>query len=473
MKLLGNRKSKRTKLSLKYNIQKRVRENKRRVRKEAKRLGVKKRGHRDPGIPNSWPFKAEMLQELERKKDQREKELAQRKEEAKNTAREAQKQREAEAKQAALARDAERRAKRAADVDKSQKDVLKRMLQKCDVLLEVLDARDPIGCRCEALEAWAQEAGKRVVLVLTKADLVTPTVVSRWLQVLGQLGPTVAVQAEAGREGVGDLMRLLGHPPAKSSAAASGAPTAAPAEAVACVGYASVGKKTLAKAIRREAHGPIKWLLESVGRLRPASELAGNAAKLRAAVRGVLPQGQAKIDAVQTVRHFLERANLQTVMRRWRLPAFEGPDDFLSLWAKNRSLKNKRGNDAGLEFTARRVLADLSALPGCVCLPPEAAGGNPMWPAHSASRPAIEAVMQAQIAAMGEKGVGPTASGITLSSGSFGPDFDVKGALKDDEVASADGDEMSDESSDGEGEEEEDGEEDVEGEESEEGDMED
>eukprot|EP00971_Amphidinium_carterae_P063634 1259321-Amphidinium_carterae.1 len=29
----------------------------RRIKKEAKRLGIKKAKRKDPGIPNSWPFK--------------------------------------------------------------------------------------------------------------------------------------------------------------------------------------------------------------------------------------------------------------------------------------------------------------------------------------------------------------------------------------------------------------------------------
>merc|ERR1719263_1296141 len=71
------KKSKRQKLSTKYNLQKKVREHQRRLRKEAKKLGLDKKGKtkKDPGIPNNWPFKAEMLQELEKKKEKKEKEI--------------------------------------------------------------------------------------------------------------------------------------------------------------------------------------------------------------------------------------------------------------------------------------------------------------------------------------------------------------------------------------------------------------
>jgi nuclear GTP-binding protein len=47
--------------------------------------------------------------------------------------------------------------------------------QAADVILEVLDARDPLGCRCKELEqAIFSEFNytKKVILVLNKVDLV-------------------------------------------------------------------------------------------------------------------------------------------------------------------------------------------------------------------------------------------------------------------------------------------------------------
>lgn len=37
-----------------------------------------------------------------------------------------------------------------------------------DVIIEVLDARDPLGSRCPQVESAALEANKRVVLLLNK-----------------------------------------------------------------------------------------------------------------------------------------------------------------------------------------------------------------------------------------------------------------------------------------------------------------
>ena len=44
------------------------------------------------------------------------------------------------------------------------------MIEASDVVLEVLDARDPLGCRCpQAEEAIVQSGQKKLVLVLNKS----------------------------------------------------------------------------------------------------------------------------------------------------------------------------------------------------------------------------------------------------------------------------------------------------------------
>lgn len=69
----------------------------------------------------------------------------------------------------------------------------KRVVEESDVLLEVLDARDPMGCRAKAVEAAILEkGGKKIVLVLNKIDLVPQEVVTQWLTYLRHEFPTVA-----------------------------------------------------------------------------------------------------------------------------------------------------------------------------------------------------------------------------------------------------------------------------------------
>ena len=58
-------KSKRTTLKQKYKVLRKVKEHHRKKRKEMKKKGLKPREPKDPGIPNSWPFKQELIQELQ------------------------------------------------------------------------------------------------------------------------------------------------------------------------------------------------------------------------------------------------------------------------------------------------------------------------------------------------------------------------------------------------------------------------
>ena len=63
-KVLKARKSKRTSLHDKHKIEKKVREHHRNLRKDMKK-NPKKYARKDPGIPNSWPFKQQLLKQQE------------------------------------------------------------------------------------------------------------------------------------------------------------------------------------------------------------------------------------------------------------------------------------------------------------------------------------------------------------------------------------------------------------------------
>ena len=58
-------KSKRVTLRQKHKVIKKVAEHHRKLRKAAKKSGRKPKAPKDPGIPSQWPFKAELLKELE------------------------------------------------------------------------------------------------------------------------------------------------------------------------------------------------------------------------------------------------------------------------------------------------------------------------------------------------------------------------------------------------------------------------
>lgn len=76
--------------------------------------------------------------------------------------------------------------------------IFKQVLDAADVILYVLDARDPEGTRSREVERQvmaAQSGEKRLVLVLNKIDLVPKDVLDGWLKHLRRYFPTTPIRA--------------------------------------------------------------------------------------------------------------------------------------------------------------------------------------------------------------------------------------------------------------------------------------
>ena len=170
-KVLKARKSKRQTLHDKHKIEKKVREHHRKLRRDVKRNPHKHRKKKDPGIPNSWPFKMQLLQEAEaRRATEKEAHAAAR--EARIRDRKLARQADAALQAASrLTAQQRREARRAKEAFAPLHDVL----ADADVVLFVLDARDPPACRSPALELALLECGKLPVPARTAHTWRTPT----------------------------------------------------------------------------------------------------------------------------------------------------------------------------------------------------------------------------------------------------------------------------------------------------------
>ncbi|PNY29318.1 Nuclear GTP-binding protein NUG1 [Tolypocladium capitatum] len=76
--------------------------------------------------------------------------------------------------------------------------VFKQVIEQADVVLYVLDARDPEGTRSREVERSimaAASGGKRLLLVLNKVDLIPPKVLRDWLIYLRRYFPTLPLRA--------------------------------------------------------------------------------------------------------------------------------------------------------------------------------------------------------------------------------------------------------------------------------------
>lgn len=89
---------------------------------------------------------------------------------------------------------------------------LYKVIDSSDVILHVLDARDPMGTLCESVLEFIrkEKAHKQVVLILNKCDLVPNWVTARYVQHLTPRYPTLAFHASPNHSfGKGSLIQLL------------------------------------------------------------------------------------------------------------------------------------------------------------------------------------------------------------------------------------------------------------------------
>lgn len=218
--LSSAKQSKRKSCAQKYKILKKIREHKRKVRKEAKKNPKgKSLKSKMIQIPNICPFKEDILKEVAEHKQRQEEEKQQRREQIK-LERQQQKQKTKEKTLAEIVEKAEMRdaihdamndGKLETNDDgkiykgeKNKENSLKayfkefrKVIEAADVILEVVDARDPLGTRCVEVEKAVKTApgNKRLVVILNKADLVPRENLDKWLKYLRRFGPVTAFKA--------------------------------------------------------------------------------------------------------------------------------------------------------------------------------------------------------------------------------------------------------------------------------------
>nr|AAM49824.1 AT23067p [Drosophila melanogaster] len=215
LKRLKTKKSKRLTGRLKHKIEKKVRDHNKKERRAAKKnpkKGSKKQ--KLIQIPNICPFKDDILKEVEEAKQRQEAERLARRE-AFKAEREQNKIKTLES----MVEDADMRStvhgimhendaqdqdekkyKNAVTKEQSLKQYFKefrKVIENADVVLEVVDARDPLGTRCNEVERAVRGApgNKRLVLVLNKADLVPRENLNNWIKYFRRSGPVTAFKA--------------------------------------------------------------------------------------------------------------------------------------------------------------------------------------------------------------------------------------------------------------------------------------
>lgn len=129
-----------------------------------------------------------------------------------------------------------------------------KVVDSAEVLLEVLDVRDPMGCRLEQMEKtirsqWGDK--KTIVIVLNKVDLVNQEVVTKWVDWFESEQQMIVVPFTAAKENamraaaVSKLFKVL-------RTIARGEGGARKSITVGVIGYPNVGKSSVINALKRK-----------------------------------------------------------------------------------------------------------------------------------------------------------------------------------------------------------------------------
>lgn len=242
---------------------------------------------------------------------------------------------------------------------------LYKIIDSSDVLCMVLDARDPLGTKCDHAEKHLEKncKFKHIVYILNKVDLVPTSITARWVKYLSQFHPAIAYKGDVnkpfGRNALIKLLRQFDnfHKDKKTIS-------------VGFIGYPNVGKSTVINSLRKKAvckAAPIAgetkvwqyvaltkriYLIDSPGVVYASD----NDSEVDIILKGVV-RPERLDDAPYYIPALIEKAEKGAIKKVYDIDEFEDADDLL----KKIALKSGRllkGNEPDISSVAKMMLHD-------------------------------------------------------------------------------------------------------------------
>eukprot|EP00659_Diplonema_papillatum_P008476 gene8476-13075_t len=250
-----------------------------------------------------------------------------------------------------------------------------KVIDSSDVILQVLDARDPMGTRSKYIENYlkTEKKFKHLVFILNKVDLVPTWVTARWLQILSKDRPTIAFHGSMENPfGKGNLINLL-RQFSRLHGAVKGKKGGKKTVSVGLIGYPNVGKSSVINTIRNKKvckvapiPGETKvwqyvnlsksiFLIDCPGVIHDSDHKNNDVQAVLKGIVRVERIGEDKEAVIQTILEIIKKEDL---MKTYEIKEeWESPDDFLDKIAIHRG-KLLRGGVPDRDIAGRMVVND-------------------------------------------------------------------------------------------------------------------
>ncbi|OAY60893.1 nuclear/nucleolar GTPase 2 isoform X1 [Manihot esculenta] len=241
---------------------------------------------------------------------------------------------------------------------------LYKVIDSSDVVVQVLDARDPQGTRCYHLEKHLKEhcKHKHMILLLNKCDLVPAWATKGWLRILSKEYPTLAFHASINKSfGKGSLLSVL-----RQFARLKNDKQAI---SVGFVGYPNVGKSSVINTLRTKnvckvapIPGETKvWQYITLTKRIFLIDCPGVVYQNSDSETDIVLKGVVRVtnlhDAAEHIGEVLNRVKKEHLERAYKIEDWDDENDFLIQLCKLTG-KLLKGGEPDLKTAAKMVLHD-------------------------------------------------------------------------------------------------------------------